>query len=93
MKLNKKVELKENIEGTSLVVVQWLGLLASSAGAEGAGSIPARGTRSYLLQLEIPHAQRSKIPCVPAKTCHSQINKYLNNKCIFKRKILSKIMM
>ena len=45
MKLNKKVELKENIEGTSLVVVQWLGLLASSAGAEGAGLIPARGTR------------------------------------------------
>ena len=35
-------------------MVPWLKLCSPSAG--GPGSIPGQGTRSYMLQLEIPHA-------------------------------------
>ena len=52
------------MQGTSLVV-QWLGLCFPNA--EGLGSFPGQGTRSYMLQL--------KIPLATAMTQHSCINK------------------
>ena len=48
-------------------MVQWLRLLAPSAG--GPGSIPGQGTRSHMPQLKIPHAA--------TKTQHNQ---YLKKK-------------
>ena len=57
--------------GTSLLV-QWLRLHTPNAG--GPGSIPGQGTRSHMLQLNIPYTEM-KIPLAATKTQHSQIIK------------------
>ena len=61
-------------------MVQWLGLLASSAG--GPGSIPDRETGSHIPQLGVRMLQL-KIPHATTETWSSQINKYL----FFKKRI------
>ena len=63
------INLKNIDWGTSLVV-QWLILHAFKT--EDQGSIPGQGTRSHVLQLDIPHAI--------IKTWCSQINKYWGKK-------------
>ena len=48
----------KNLPGTSLVV-QWLGLCASSVG--GLGLIPGQGTRSHMPQLRLSIAKQISI--------------------------------
>ena len=67
------INLKNIDWGTSLVV-QWLILHAFKT--EDQGSIPGQGTRSHVLQLDIPHAI--------IKTWCSQINKYWGKKEILR---------
>ena len=54
---------------------QWLRLQAPNAG--GLGSIPARGSRSHMLQLKILHVAK-KVP--RAKTQCSQIKSFLKKR-------------
>jgi len=62
------------------LVIQWLRLHASNqgggGGAEGAGSIPGQGTRSYMAQL------RSKIPHAVTDTQCSKITFFFKEKAM-----------
>ena len=69
--LSKKKKGKEN---RVFPGGQWLRLWAPKAGTPGV--IAGHETRFHMLKLRVhKQQQRSKIPCAPSKTWHSQVNK------------------
>ena len=64
-------QIKTTTHGNSLMA-QWLRIWAPNAG--GLRLIPGQGTRSFMIQLKIPHVA-TKILWATTKTQNSQINK------------------